>query len=125
MAVDVKVINREILLGFWKVHVLYHAAEGPVVGQWMLAELRRHGYEVSPGTLYPMLQRMERNGWLRSTVHGNGPRARREYLLTATGREVLRVVRRQLAELGGEVGGRGAAKSSGSKKARRSPGARG
>lgn len=52
-----KYLNREILLSFWKAHVLHHAAEGPVVGQWMLNELRRHGYEVSPGTLYPPLRR--------------------------------------------------------------------
>ncbi len=52
---QLKALQREILLGFWKVHILHHATEGPVVGQWMLTELRRHGYEVSPGTLYPIL----------------------------------------------------------------------
>ena len=55
---DLKLINREILLSFWKVHVLHHAAEGAVIGQWMLKELRHHGYDVSPGTLYPLLKRM-------------------------------------------------------------------
>ena len=28
-----KILMREILLGFWKVHILHHAAHGPVVGQ--------------------------------------------------------------------------------------------
>ncbi|MPY87028.1 MAG: hypothetical protein GEU99_03820 [Luteitalea sp.] len=65
IAVDHKAVTREILLGFWKVHILHHAAERPVVGQWMLGELRRHGYDLSPGTLYPLLKRMQRNGWLR------------------------------------------------------------
>ena len=37
---DQKALQREILLGFWKIHILHHAAEGPVVGQWMLQELR-------------------------------------------------------------------------------------
>ncbi len=85
-----KTLFREILLGFWKIHILHHAAEGPVVGQWMLKELRHHGYDVSPGTLYPLLQRLERHGWLRSEVDaGGGPKSPRSYYLTAEGRTVL------------------------------------
>jgi PadR family transcriptional regulator, regulatory protein PadR len=97
-------IQREILLGFWKVHILHHAAEGPLVGQWMLDELREHGYQVSPGTLYPVLRRMEKNGWLRSKADKKaGPKARREYFLTATGRVALKDVLSYLRELKGEV----------------------
>lgn len=97
---DSKLLTREILLGFWKVHILHHAAEHPVVGQWMLTELRRHGYDISPGTLYPLLKRMERNGWLRCECpDGSGPRARRYYHLTDGGAAVLEVVRDTLAEL--------------------------
>lgn len=59
-------LAREILLAFWKVHILHHAAEGPIYGQWVLDELRRHGYDLSPGTLYPLLKRMEAHGWLKS-----------------------------------------------------------
>jgi DNA-binding PadR family transcriptional regulator len=103
---DMKALNREILLAFWKVHILHHAAEGPVVGQWMLKELRRHGYDVSPGTLYPMLQRMEVNGWLRSEVDPKrGPRAPRRYYLTEKGGEVLALIGRQVGELYEEIGG--------------------
>src|SRR5215207_4500609 len=52
---DSKLLTREILLGFWKVHILHNAAEHPIIGQWVLTELRRHGYDISPGTLYPLL----------------------------------------------------------------------
>jgi PadR family transcriptional regulator PadR len=101
---DLKVINREILLSFWKVHVLHHAAEGEVIGQWMLKELAHHGYEVSPGTLYPLLKRMEKNGWLTSTADpARGPKAPRAYTITEEGRAVLKIVRKQLQELGVEV----------------------
>jgi DNA-binding HxlR family transcriptional regulator len=44
-------VDREILLSFWKVHILHHAGEKPIYGQWIISELRRHGYEISPGTL--------------------------------------------------------------------------
>jgi DNA-binding PadR family transcriptional regulator len=102
--VDAKLVTREILLGFWKVHILHHAAEHPVVGQWVLTELRRHGYDISPGTLYPLLKRMEQNGWLRcETDAGAGPRSRRYYHLTARGAAVLDSLRDTVMELYHEV----------------------
>ena len=100
---DRKAVTREVLLSLWKVHILHHAAEQPIIGQWILAELRRHGYDISPGTLYPLLKRMERNGWLRCRVDGKGLRARRYYHLTAAGRAVLTFVRDFVAELHEEV----------------------
>jgi PadR family transcriptional regulator PadR len=101
---DSKLLAREVLLGFWKVHILHHAAEHPLVGQWFLTELRRHGYDISPGTLYPLLNRMERNGWLRSEVEdGTGPRGRRYYHLTRAGAAVLEILRENVVELHHEV----------------------
>ena len=103
-ALDAKLLTREILLGFWKVHILHHAAEHPVIGQWFLTELRRHGHDISPGTLYPLLKRLERNGWLRSEVAvGEGKRRRRYYHLTARGAAVLDVLRETVVELHHEV----------------------
>jgi PadR family transcriptional regulator len=102
--VDAKLLTREILLGFWKVHILHHAAEHPIIGQWVLTELRRHGYDISPGTLYPLLKRLERNGWLRSEAAvGAGKRRRRYYHLTRRGAAVLEVLRETVVELHHEV----------------------
>lgn len=99
-----RAVEREFLLAIWKIHILHHAGQEPVVGQWVIRELRRHGYEVSPGTLYPLLARMEERGWLRSKADPRGgPRARREYTLTPAGRSVLALVRRQVEELHREV----------------------
>jgi PadR family transcriptional regulator PadR len=101
---DSKLLTREILLGFWKVHILHHAAEHPIIGQWVLTELRRHGYDISPGTLYPLLKRLERNGWLRSEAAiGEAKRRRRYYHLTKRGAAVLDVVRETVIELHHEV----------------------
>jgi DNA-binding PadR family transcriptional regulator len=101
---DAKLLTREILLGFWKVHILHHASEHPVIGQWVLTELRRHGYDISPGTLYPLLKRLERNGWLRSEAAvGEGKRRRRYYHLTARGAAVLDVLRETVVELHHEI----------------------
>ena len=97
-------VDREILLSFWKVHILHHAGEQPVHGQWIAAELRRHGYEISPGTLYPLLGRLARRGWLASrTERGGGLRARRDYRLTAKGKKVLTLLREHIKELHEEI----------------------
>jgi DNA-binding PadR family transcriptional regulator len=99
-----KLLAREILLGFWKVHILHHAAEHPIIGQGVLTELRRHGYDISPGTLYPLLKRLERNGWLRSEAAGADRRRRRRYYhLTRRGAAVLDALRDAVAELHHEV----------------------
>jgi DNA-binding PadR family transcriptional regulator len=99
-----KHVEREFLLAFWKLHVLHHAEREPVVGQWMIRELRRHGYEISPGTLYPLLARMEERGWLRCERDPRGgPRARKDYSLTPEGRSVLAQLREQVEELYREV----------------------
>ncbi len=101
---EMKKLQREFFLAFWKLHILHHATEGPVVGQWMMNELRRHGYDVSPGTLYPILHRMEEYGWLRSESDPNaGSKARRSYFITAKGSEVLAKMTVQIEELHHEV----------------------
>lgn len=103
-SLDAKLLTREILLGFWKVHILHHAAERPIIGQWVLTELRHHGYDISPGTLYPLLKRLERNGWLRSeSAIGEGKRRRRYYHLTKRGAAVLEVLRETVVELHHEI----------------------
>lgn len=102
-------VEREFLLGFWKIHILYHAADRRgVYGQWMLEELRHHGYRLSPGTLYPILTRMKHRGWLRPSEpkRSKDPRV---YRLTARGHEVLKRVQTSLDELYREVGDRSTA----------------
>jgi hypothetical protein len=55
---------RDFLLGFIKIHNLLHAAEEPAYGLAMITELRRHGDELSPGTLYPVLHQLEAAGYV-------------------------------------------------------------
>jgi DNA-binding PadR family transcriptional regulator len=95
-------VIREFLLAFWKIHILHHAEEGGVYGHWMLEELHRHGYRLSPGTLYPLLARMAQRGWLRST-EPKGSREARVYRITPAGTAVLTRLRASLRELQHEV----------------------
>jgi DNA-binding PadR family transcriptional regulator len=80
-------------------HVLYHAARGPIFGLGMIEELSRHGYRISPGCLYPMLHGMERKGYLRSSEKRSGRSVRKEYRATPRGRQALSSVKDKVREL--------------------------
>jgi DNA-binding PadR family transcriptional regulator len=95
--------SQEWLTGFIRLHILHHAAKEPLVGHWMIEELRRHGYRLSPGTLYPMLRGMEEKGYLRSTGKRLGRRFWREYRATAAGRRALKAAKAKLRELFNEL----------------------
>jgi DNA-binding PadR family transcriptional regulator len=102
MAVPDKKLQR-VLSGFIRMHVLHHAEEGDLYGNWMLEELRHHGYNISPGTLYPLLRSMERDGWIKGRRE-KGAARRRLYRITPAGRAALKEVRARLKELFHEVG---------------------
>lgn len=95
--------DRDIRLGIWKIHILHHAAAREVWGTWLLEELAEHGHALSPGTLYPALARMERNGWLRRTGSASHARARQTFRITPVGKRLLKELRREITELYEEV----------------------
>lgn len=95
--------HQELLSGFIRLHVLHHAAEADLYGQWMIEELARHGYKVSPGTLYPMLHAMERKGYLVSRTERAGRSHRRIYRATPYGVEALGMAHDKIRELFREV----------------------
>lgn len=96
-------ITRGVFLAFMRVHILHHAAEGPIFGLEMIEELQHHGYSIGPGTLYPILHNLESTGCLRSKAETVNGKRRKYYVATAKGRRALAAVRKQIRELGGEV----------------------
>jgi PadR family transcriptional regulator, regulatory protein PadR len=97
--------HHDLLSGLVRLHILHHAAEQEVFGQWMIEELGRHGYRLSPGTIYPLLHTMEQCGYLtsREDSNGVGNRRRRLYSATTLGREALAFARERVRELGREI----------------------
>jgi DNA-binding PadR family transcriptional regulator len=94
---------NEFLRGAVDLHILHHAAEGEIHGAWMAKELAGHGYEISPGTLYPTLHRLEKDGLLASRKAVEEGHARRVYTITPEGRAALKRMRLALRELADEV----------------------
>ena len=96
-------LDREFFLGFIKIHILYHASKEPIYGVEIAEELARHGYRVSPGTLYPTLHRLEKEGYLESFSKVVDGRVRKYYQATARGKLVLEQSKEKIRELVTEV----------------------
>jgi DNA-binding PadR family transcriptional regulator len=94
--------HRELYSGLIRLHVLYHASKGPIFGLEMIEELGRHGYKVSPGTLYPILHSMEELGLLRSQ-HRGAANQRRVYRATGEGHKALAAAKKRVRELFSEL----------------------
>lgn len=95
--------DRDLYGGLIRLHILHHAEEGAIYGQWMIEELQRHGYAIGPGTMYPLLHGLEKKGYLLAKEEMSGSRYRKSYRITAKGRKALSTARRRVRELFGEM----------------------
>jgi len=98
------IVFREFFLGFIRLHILYHATQEPVFGLDLIRELARHGYSLSPGTLYPLLHRMEQEGFLQSEKQVVNGKVRKYYRATEEGKQALAEAYAKVRELVNEIG---------------------
>ena len=96
-------VDRDLYSGLMRLHILHHAAEGPIFGLGMLEELARHGYRISPGTLYPLLHGLEKKGYIRARELRNGRSLRKVYRATPLGRKALAAAKAKVREFIGEL----------------------
>lgn len=96
-------VIRKLFLGFIQIHILHHAKEHPVYGVWMVEELKEHGYEISSGTLYPILHGMESDGLLTREDRNVEGKIRKYYSITKQGEDVLVEARNKAYELFKEI----------------------
>ena len=95
--------DKDLYGGLIRLHILHHASEEPIFGAGIAEELGRHGYDISPGTLYPMLHAMEAKGYLTSRQELFEQRMRRLYEITPSGRQALAEAKVKVMELFGEL----------------------
>jgi PadR family transcriptional regulator, regulatory protein PadR len=96
-------ILRKLFLGFIHIHILHHAKKEPFYGVWMIEELKEHGYEISAGTLYPILHSLEKNGVLKVEEKNIEGKVRKYYSITQLGEAILKEARIKAYELFKEV----------------------
>ena len=69
----------------------------------MIKELKNHGYKISAGTLYPILQKMEKTNLLKiEKINVNG-KIRKYYQTTSTGKKILNEAKIKAKELFTEI----------------------
>src|SRR5271170_886387 len=95
--------QRELFFGLIRIHVLVHAEHESIFGLAMMEELKHHGYRIGPGTLYPLLHGMERDGLLKSELKNITGRRRRLYKITVAGRNALKKAKTLVDELHHEL----------------------
>jgi DNA-binding PadR family transcriptional regulator len=81
--------DRDLYSGLIRLHILHHAVAEPIFGLGMIEELARHGYRISPGSLYPLLHGLETKGYVCSTEERDGKSLRKVYRATSLGRRAL------------------------------------
>src|SRR4030043_982121 len=96
-------ITRNFFLGFIRLHILFHATQEQVFGLDLIRELARHGYSLSPGTLYPMLHGLEKDGFLQSEKEVVNGKVRKYYRAAEAGKRALADAHAKVRELVDEV----------------------
>jgi DNA-binding PadR family transcriptional regulator len=94
---------RDFNRGAVQLHVMHHAAQGEVHGLALIEELGRHGHRLSPGTLYPMLHRLQEAGMLACREVVVEGKRRKLYRITGFGRKAFTQCQKALRELAEEV----------------------
>jgi DNA-binding PadR family transcriptional regulator len=95
--------DKILYSGLIRLHVLHHACAEEIFGLDMIEELARHGYKMSPGTMYPILHGLEKRGYLRSSQVRSGRAMRRIYRATPAGRKAFKAAKQKVRELFGEL----------------------
>jgi DNA-binding PadR family transcriptional regulator len=95
--------DKDLYSGLIRLHVLYHACQEPIFGAGIIEELARHGYRLSPGTLYPLLHGLEERGYLRSSEEIGLRQSRRVYRATPKGRKAMADAKVKVRELFSEL----------------------
>ncbi len=86
-----------------KLVVLHQASVSPIYGNKLSKYLSGQGYEISPGSLYPLLLSLERADLLQSRLKVYKGRARKYYEITVCGKSCLDELRQQLDGIVREV----------------------
>ena len=71
----------------------------PRYGYALVEHLEKSGMPVEPGTLYPLLRRLEKQGLLVSEWETAGPKPRKYYAMSRDGRRVFDLLLKDWADM--------------------------
>jgi len=94
-----KSLRRSVINATITLFILHRAQSEPVYGGALTGTLRKLGYSISSGTLYPLLHSLEQTKLLRSYSTPVRGRERRCYEMTSLGRLCYAEARQTLTAL--------------------------
>lgn len=100
---DADDVLRHLHVGFIRLHILYHANKEAICGVELMEELQHHGYEVGPGTIYPILHQMESAGLITGKDEVVNGKRRKNFRVNPAGKKLLAQARSKLRELVSEI----------------------
>ena len=99
---SIKNVGLELRRGVIVLAVLSHLRQEGY-GYSVLKSLSEKGLEIDQGTLYPLLRRLESQGWLQSDWRVESDRPRRYYALSSEGEIVLQQLTNEWKQLVGTI----------------------
>ncbi|QEN03654.1 PadR family transcriptional regulator [Thiospirochaeta perfilievii] len=96
-------VPKKMLLGFMQIHILIQAKKKPFFGLWMIEQLNSYGYQISPGTIYPLLAKMEESELLKKETRLENGKNRNYYSITTEGDGVLAIAKEKAMFLFNEL----------------------
>lgn len=91
-------LSQELRRGTLVLSVLSQLSE-PQYGYSLVSILEEKGLSIDPGTLYPLMRRLEKQELLESSWDTNEARPRKYYQLSETGKEVYEHLRQEWAKM--------------------------
>lgn len=98
----VKNLTLELRRGTLVLGVLSQLRD-PQYGYSLVESMAEKGSPIDPGTLYPLLRRLEKQGLLTAEWETSGAKPRKYYALSETGDQVYSVLREEWANLQNSV----------------------
>ena len=94
-------VFRGIVRGMLPFYLLTLIGEQPRHGtliRQVLAHMSGGAWKPSPGSIYPLLKKLEKAGWIESEWQAGRAAAKRVYSITSMGRKELPALRQRLLE---------------------------
>jgi DNA-binding PadR family transcriptional regulator len=94
--------HPEFLRGVIRLFIIQQTMQKPACGYAIRKALQQRGYDLSPGTLYPLLHAWENEGLLKSYTEHDKKRVRVHYRTTDTGKAYYAQARSAITRLMGK-----------------------
>lgn len=108
MVANLKIVQDKLTKGLLDIMVLDFLNSHPMHGYQIITKIRSNfGVYLGPSTIYPLLNELEKQGYVKSEWDMNGERPRKVYKLTTEGKDFLTFTKESLNFICRKIGADG------------------